>query len=41
MEEESARAVTGLLPGCMLCADDGYASGRGGVTADRTLRVIL
>ena len=26
MEEESARAVTGLLPGSPLCADDGYAS---------------
>ena len=36
-KEESARAVTGLLPGCPLCAEDGYASGKRGVTAGPTL----
>ena len=32
-EEESAHAVAGLVPACRLCANDGYASGSGGVTA--------
>ena len=32
-EEESARAVTGRVLGCPLCADDRHASGRGGATA--------
>ena len=32
-ERRSAHAVAGLVPGCPLCADDGYASGRRGVTA--------
>ena len=32
-EEQNAHAVTGLVPGCPLCADDGLASDRGGATA--------
>ena len=39
MEEESARAVTELLPGCPLCADDGYASGRGGCYSGPDARI--
>ena len=37
-KEEGAHAVAGLVPGCPLCADDGYASSRGGATA-RVARV--
>ena len=32
-EEKSVRAIAGLVLGCPLCADNGHASGRGGVTA--------
>ena len=39
VEEEGTSAVTGLWPGCPLCADDSIASGKGGVMQRRDVWV--
>ena len=38
-EKESTHDVTGLAPGCPLCADNSYASGRRDVAARRVPRL--